>query len=77
MNILPIVVGSITNELTNGQLSKLEDCLLDQVEKFVKRTDNTIDDTIVLPVIKGMRHILGTPKPQDEPKIKHIGTENE
>lgn len=44
----------------------LGDFLLDKLEEFVVRTDNKIDDAIILPVIKGLRVIWDIPDEDEE-----------
>ena len=48
-------------------LEALGDACLDTLEEFVQRTDNTIDDAVVLPAIKGLRHVAGI---EDKPDNK-------
>jgi len=38
-----------------GSLDAVGDAILDALEDFVQRTDNTIDDKLILPVIKCIR----------------------
>lgn len=45
--------------LQNGK--DMGDYLLDSLEDYVIRTDNKVDDTLVLPSIKGLRAALDIP----------------
>lgn len=40
-------------------LESLGDACLDTLEEFVQRTDNKIDDAVILPAIKGLRMVAG------------------
>lgn len=52
----------IINALTNIiDMSKLGDTLLDAVEDYVQKTDNTTDDKLVLPAIKALRLAMDFP----------------
>lgn len=56
-----------------GALESLGDAICDTVEEFVQRTDNTIDDAIILPMIKGIRTVAGI-EDNDDP---NLGATNE
>jgi hypothetical protein len=49
------VIKLIPNDCRKEVEQSLTESLLDCVEKFVTRTDNTIDDILVLPMIKALR----------------------
>lgn len=41
---------------------KFVDCVLDAVENFVKRTDNTLDDELIIPLIDSIRRNFDVPQ---------------
>lgn len=52
-------------------LEALGDACLDTLEEFVQRTDNTIDDAVILPAIKGLRSVAGIAD-NDEKEKPHL-----
>ena len=65
------IVNAIGSALAKADINQqdLGDYLLDKVEEFVARTDNKIDDAVVLPVVKGLRILWDIPD-NDEPENK-------
>lgn len=60
MNKFLNVMGMIKPVLdAAGAIDTLGDALLDTLEEFVQRTDNKVDDAVMLPAIKGFRVIAG------------------
>jgi hypothetical protein len=59
------ILGKFIHE--SGADEQLGDMLLDQIEEFVQRTDNKIDDKLVLPAIKALRIAFDIPD-NDPPK---------
>jgi hypothetical protein len=41
---------------------KFVDAVLDAVEAFVKKTDNTLDDEMIVPLIKSIRENFNVPQ---------------
>lgn len=41
---------------------KFVDAVLDAVEAFVKKTDNTLDDDMIVPLIKSIRENFNVPQ---------------
>ncbi len=41
---------------------KFVDAVLDSVEAFVKKTDNTLDDDMIVPLIKSIRENFNVPQ---------------
>lgn len=61
MNLFMQILSTIKSQFGGDLEKKLGDFLLDKLEEFVQQTDNTIDDKMVLPVIKGLRIIYDIP----------------
>ena len=75
MNNFLAVVSMIKPALAAADvLEKLGDACLDTLEELVQRTDNTVDDAIVLPAIKGLRHVAGIAD-NDKPKLEIVNDE--
>lgn len=49
-------------------INELGDALLDSMENFVQKTDNKVDDALVLPAIKAIRALTGIEDLEDKPK---------
>lgn len=52
-----------------GIVEKLGEACLDALEEIVTRTDNTVDDALILPTIKGLRHVVGLEEKKPELKV--------
>lgn len=63
------ILGKFFHE--SGSDKQLGDMLLDTVEEFIQRTDNTIDDKLLLPAIKALRIAFDIPD-NDEPTIEVV-----
>jgi hypothetical protein len=48
--------------LDEATQKKFVDSVLDAVETFVKRTDNALDDELILPLINSIRNNFGVPQ---------------
>lgn len=57
-------------------MEALGDACLDTLEEFVQRTDNKIDDAVILPAIIGLRTVAGIAD-NDEPKKPELEVINE
>jgi hypothetical protein len=66
--IVQILGGLIAKAGVDKQLG---DVLLDQLENFVQRTDNKIDDHLLLPAIRALREAFDIPD-NDQPKLELI-----
>ena len=64
--LLQAVVAVIATMMTEENMKKLADAMLDTAEDFVQKTDNTIDDAVVLPAIAKIRSVFNIPD-NDEP----------
>lgn len=56
MNVLALLKPALEKA---DAIDKLADALLDTVEEFIQRTDNTVDDHVLLPAITGFRYLAG------------------
>ena len=54
-------------------VDQIGDACIDAVEEIIQRTDNTVDDAIVLPALKGLRHITGLA--EDKPQLEVLDNE--
>lgn len=59
--ILKALIPFILSMLTKEQLIKFADMALDFVEDAVQSSENTIDDTIALPIIQRLRDTFNIP----------------
>ena len=64
------ILGKFFHE--SGADKQLGDALLDTIENFVQRTDNTIDDKMILPAIKALRIALDIPDNDEKPKLELV-----
>lgn len=72
MNQFFNVLGMLKPALEAAEvMEKLGDACLDTLEEFVTRTDNTVDDAILLPAIKGLRMVAGIAD-NDKPKLEIV-----
>jgi hypothetical protein len=55
LNIMGFVMKLIPSDAVEEIETSIAETLLDTIEAFVKRSDNTIDDILVLPMIKALR----------------------
>ena len=62
------ILGKFFHE--SGASEELADTLLDTIENFIQRTDNTIDDKLLLPAIKALRIAYQIPDNDQNEKIK-------
>lgn len=59
--VLPIFMRIIEELLSEENIKSYGDKLFDTIEQMVQSSENTIDDTMVLPVIKALRAGLNIP----------------
>jgi hypothetical protein len=59
--ILTALIPFILSLLTADQLKKFADMAIDFVEDAVQDSANTIDDTVVLPILKRLRDTFNIP----------------
>ena len=64
--LLNAIVGIIATMVTKENLKLVADKMLDAVEDVVQDSTNTIDDALVLPVVKKLRETFDIPD-NDEP----------
>ena len=64
--ILPFATGLIGELLSKDNVQVTGDKLFDLFEELVARSETTIDDAIVLPIIAQMRKALDIPDLPDE-----------
>jgi hypothetical protein len=57
--LMKVIIKSCMDEATQ---KKYVDAVLDAVENFVKRTDNTLDDELIVPLIQSIRDNFGIPQ---------------
>jgi len=57
----PVIRGVIAELLTEENIDAYGDKLFDFIEDAVKASETTIDDVMVLPVVKQFREVLGIP----------------
>lgn len=71
------IIGAVRKALLDADVddTTLGDYLLDKVEEYVARTDNKIDDAVVLPVIKGLRILWDIPDNDEKPKLEVLNNE--
>ena len=60
-NIISALIGALVQLLTPEMLRGFIDAGLDWIENYVMETDNTIDDSIVLPICRKLREAVGIP----------------
>lgn len=61
MNKVNVILSLIPKTHVGEIIKTAEDAFLDAIENFVARTDNDIDDAVILPAIKGIRKYLNIP----------------
>lgn len=59
--LLPIITGVVSEMLTKDNFQKYGDNLFDMIEDAVAASSTTIDDAIVLPIVKQIREVLQIP----------------
>lgn len=65
------ILGRFFHE--SGSDKQLGDALLDTIENHIQRTDNTLDDKLLLPAIKALRYAFGIEdNDEEEPKLEVI-----
>ena len=64
--VLPFVTGLIEELLSEDNVQVTGDKLFDLFEELVAKSETTIDDAIVLPIIAQMRKALNIPDLPDE-----------
>lgn len=67
------ILGRFFHE--SGSDKQLGDMLLDTIENFVARTDNTLDDKLLLPAIKALRIAFDIPDNDEQPNLEVIKNE--
>lgn len=72
MNKLLKMLSAIRNILTPETEDQLEECLLDAIQSFVKKTDNKVDDMIATPILHGIRLMLNVPERKEEKKLEVV-----
>jgi hypothetical protein len=55
LNIMGFVMKLVPNEAREEIEQSIGEYLLNAVEEFVERTDNKIDDRLVLPMVEALR----------------------
>jgi len=69
MNKFFNVLGILKPALEAAEcVEQFGDALLDTLEEFIQRTDNKIDDAVMLPAIKGLRVVAGIADDQEKAK---------
>jgi len=67
MNKFLNVVGILKPVLEAANvMEQVADACLDALEEVVKRSDNKVDDAVILPAIKGLRVIVGAAEEQQK-----------
>ena len=59
--IITSILSAILALLSEDKFKAVVDSLLDKVEDLVEKSDNKIDDAIVLPLCKKLRELLDVP----------------
>jgi hypothetical protein len=59
MMVLPSLVELITAMISEENKQKYGKMLFDMMEQFVLDSETTIDDIVVLPIVKAARNALG------------------
>lgn len=59
MMVLPSLVELITAMISEENKQKYGKMLFDMMEQFVVDSETTIDDIVVLPIVKAARNALG------------------
>lgn len=59
--VLEALIPLLLSLLTKEQFVKLVDMIFDFAEDAVQDSSNTIDDTVVLPIIQKLRDIMNIP----------------
>ena len=60
-NILLNLLAALFTKLDADTVRKMIDSALDKLEDTVAESDTTVDDTLVLPIVKLIRLVTGTP----------------
>lgn len=74
MQILAQILALLLSMLSKEQGKELLDGVFDKIEENVKKSANTWDDTLVLPLIAKAREVLDVPD-NDEPAAEPSTTE--
>lgn len=61
MQIVGQIVSTLLSLLSKEQGKEIIDALFDKVEEMVSRSENKLDDMVVLPLINKAREILDVP----------------
>jgi hypothetical protein len=64
------ILGKIIHD--SGADQNLGDQLLDTLEDFVQRTDNKVDDKLILPAIKALRIAFDIPDNDNQPEFNIV-----
>lgn len=59
--MLQAIVALLASVLTKENLKLVADAMLDVVEDIVQKTDNSIDDKLVLPAVQRIREAFDIP----------------
>ena len=68
--LVKFVMGFVADMLTKQNVQFYGDKVFDLIEDFVKDSNTTVDDTIVLPIVAKFRVLLDIP---DLPDVEEIG----
>jgi hypothetical protein len=61
MQVIGQIVSTLLSLLSKEQGKEIVDALFDKIEEMVERSENKIDDTVILPLITKAREILDVP----------------
>lgn len=65
MNVVGQIVVTLLSLLNKAQGKEIIDTLFDKIEEMVERSENKIDDAVILPLINKAREILDVPDGED------------
>jgi hypothetical protein len=67
LNVVKALIGLALNYLTKEQLKEFADMAMDFIEDAVAKSENKVDDAVVLPVLKRFREAFDVPDNDEAP----------
>jgi hypothetical protein len=68
LNVVKALIGLALGYLTKAQLKEFADMALDFIEDAVQKSENQVDDAVVLPILKRFRESFDIPDNDPEPE---------